>query len=128
MVVASLLIYYAEHDAQPQQFQNAFSGLWRAVATLTTVGYGDIYPITPLGRFMGAIIAVLGIGMSPFLPVSSAPVLLNFWKRKIPIRQPRKNQPRTRKKNIVLTAGKNWTDLSVVCRLQNIIKFLHLLP
>ena len=63
LVVASLLIYYAEHDAQPQQFQNAFSGLWWAVATLTTVGYGDIYPITPVGRFMGAIIAVLGIGM-----------------------------------------------------------------
>ncbi|MBR4662469.1 MAG: ion transporter [Lentisphaeria bacterium] len=63
LVVASLLIYYAEHDAQPQQFQNAFSGLWWAVATLTTVGYGDIYPITPLGRLMGAIIAVLGIGM-----------------------------------------------------------------
>ena len=63
LVVASLLIYYAEHDAQPQLFQNAFSALWWAVATLTTVGYGDIYPITPVGRFMGAIIAVLGIGM-----------------------------------------------------------------
>ena len=63
LVVASLLIYYAEHDAQPKQFQNAFSGLWWAVATLTTVGYGDIYPITPLGRILGAIIAILGIGM-----------------------------------------------------------------
>ena len=63
LVVASLLIYYAEHDAQPKQFQNAFSGLWWAVATLTTVGYGDIYPVTPLGRFLGAVIAILGIGM-----------------------------------------------------------------
>ena len=63
LVVASLLIYYAEHEAQPKQFQNAFSGLWWAVATLTTVGYGDIYPITPLGRFLGAVIAILGIGM-----------------------------------------------------------------
>ena len=63
LVIASLLIYYAEHDAQPKQFQNAFSGLWWAVATLTTVGYGDIYPVTPLGRFLGAIIAILGIGM-----------------------------------------------------------------
>ena len=62
-ILASLLIYYAEHDAQPEQFENAFSGLWWAVATLTTVGYGDIYPITPLGRFLGAIIAILGIGM-----------------------------------------------------------------
>ena len=63
LVLASLLIYYAEHDAQPDQFENAFSGLWWAVATLTTVGYGDIYPITPIGRFLGAIIAILGIGM-----------------------------------------------------------------
>jgi len=63
LVVASLLIYYAEHDAQPKQFQNAFSGLWWAVATLTTVGYGDIYPITPIGRVLGATIAILGIGM-----------------------------------------------------------------
>ena len=63
LVLASLLIYYAEHDSQPDQFENAFSGLWWAVATLTTVGYGDIYPITPIGRFLGAIIAILGIGM-----------------------------------------------------------------
>ena len=63
LIVASLLIYYAEHDAQPQQFRNAFSGLWWAVATLTTVGYGDIYPITPIGRVLGAVIAILGIGM-----------------------------------------------------------------
>ena len=63
LILASLLIYYAEHDAQPGQFENAFSGLWWAVATLTTVGYGDIYPITPLGRILGAIIALLGIGV-----------------------------------------------------------------
>lgn len=63
LVMASLAIYAAEHDAQPQVFKNAFSGLWWAVATLTTVGYGDIYPITVLGRVFGALIALLGIGM-----------------------------------------------------------------
>ncbi|MCI5778653.1 MAG: ion transporter [Lentisphaeria bacterium] len=63
LVIASLLIYYAEHDAQPEQFANAFSGLWWAVATLTTVGYGDIYPVTVMGRTIGAMIAILGIGM-----------------------------------------------------------------
>ena len=63
LIIASLLIYYAEHDAQPDKFPNAFSGLWWAVATLTTVGYGDIYPITALGRFLGAVIAIMGIGM-----------------------------------------------------------------
>ena len=63
LVVASLMIYYAEHDTQPEAFKNAFSGLWWAVATLTTVGYGDIYPVTVMGRIIGAIIALLGIGM-----------------------------------------------------------------
>ena len=63
LVISSLLIYYAEHDAQPEQFANAFSGLWWAVATLTTVGYGDIYPVTTLGRILGTVIAIMGIGM-----------------------------------------------------------------
>ncbi len=61
MLVTSLLMYSVEHDAQPEAFSNAFSGLWWAVATVTTVGYGDIYPITPLGRLLGALIAFSGI-------------------------------------------------------------------
>lgn len=63
MVIASLLMYNVEHDAQPDVFSNAFSGLWWAVATLTTVGYGDIFPITALGKFLSAVIALLGIGL-----------------------------------------------------------------
>lgn len=61
MLVSSLLMYSAEHDAQPEVFNNAFSGLWWAVATLTTVGYGDIYPVTTIGRVLGAFIAFSGI-------------------------------------------------------------------
>ena len=61
MLVSSLLMYSAEHDAQPRAFCNAFSGLWWAVATLTTVGYGDICPVTILGRILGAVIAFSGI-------------------------------------------------------------------
>ena len=63
LMISSLFIYYAEHDTQPEQCANAFSGMWWAVATLTTVGYGDIYPVTPLGRLLDAVIAVMGIGM-----------------------------------------------------------------
>ena len=63
MIIASLLMYSIENEAQPDVFQNAFSGFWWAVATLTTVGYGDIYPITPLGKALGAVIALLGIGL-----------------------------------------------------------------
>lgn len=61
MLISSLLMYSAEHGAQPDVFRNAFSGLWWAVATLTTVGYGDIYPVTMLGRFIGALIAFAGL-------------------------------------------------------------------
>lgn len=61
MLISSLLMYSAEHDAQPETFRNAFSGLWWAVATLTTVGYGDIYPVTTLGRLIGAFIAFSGL-------------------------------------------------------------------
>lgn len=61
MLISSLLMYSAEHDVQPDVFRNAFSGLWWAVATLTTVGYGDIYPVTVLGRLVGALIAFSGL-------------------------------------------------------------------
>lgn len=63
MLIASILMYYVEHDAQPDVFKNAFSGLWWAVATLTTVGYGDIFPITIAGKIISAFIAILGIGL-----------------------------------------------------------------
>ena len=63
MIMASVLMYNIECEAQPEAFQDAFSGLWWAIATLTTVGYGDVYPITVLGKLLGAIIALLGIGL-----------------------------------------------------------------
>ena len=50
MLGSSLCMYSLEHEAQPEVFSNAFSGIWWAASTLLTVGYGDIYPITPLGK------------------------------------------------------------------------------
>ena len=63
MLASSLAMYSIEHEAQPDVFKNAFSGLWWAVSTLLTVGYGDIYPITPLGKAFGILITFLGVGM-----------------------------------------------------------------
>ena len=63
MLIASLLMYSAEHDVQPKVFRNAFSGLWWAVATLTTVGYGDIYPVTALGRLIGIAAVAIPTGI-----------------------------------------------------------------
>ncbi|MBR3040381.1 MAG: ion transporter [Lachnospiraceae bacterium] len=62
-LASSLCMYGAEHDAQPEAFENAFSGIWWSVSTLLTVGYGDIYPITTLGKIMAIIISFLGVGM-----------------------------------------------------------------
>ena len=63
MLSSSLAMYSLEHTAQPDVFQNAFSGLWWSVSTLLTVGYGDIYPVTTMGKFFGIIITFLGVGM-----------------------------------------------------------------
>ena len=63
MMSSSLAMYSIEHAAQPDVFKNAFSGLWWAVSTLLTVGYGDIYPVTPLGKAFGIVITFLGVGM-----------------------------------------------------------------
>lgn len=63
MIISSILMYSLEHDIQPDKFKNAFSGLWWAVATFTTVGYGDIYPVTAAGKVLSSVIALLGIGL-----------------------------------------------------------------
>ncbi len=62
MLASSLFMYSAEHEAQPEVFANAFSGIWWSMSTLLTVGYGDIYPVTPVGQAMAIVIAVLGVG------------------------------------------------------------------
>lgn len=63
MLASSLCMYSLEHEAQPEVFSNAFSGIWWSVSTLLTVGYGDIYPITNLGKLFGIVISFLGVGM-----------------------------------------------------------------
>lgn len=63
MLAASLCMYGLEHDAQPDVFTNAFSGIWWAVSALLTVGYGDIYPVTVAGQIAGIVIAFVGVMM-----------------------------------------------------------------
>lgn len=61
VVIASSIMYYAEHAAQPEQFSSIPAAMWWGVVTLTTLGYGDIYPITTVGRLMGGVFAISGI-------------------------------------------------------------------
>lgn len=55
-------MYNAEHAAQPDVFKNAFSGFWWSVTTSLTIGYGDIYPVTPAGTVLAVVLAFLGVG------------------------------------------------------------------
>lgn len=63
VLFASALMYELESEVQPEQFPNIFATFWWAVATLTTIGYGDVYPITAMGKFLAAITAIFGIGL-----------------------------------------------------------------
>lgn len=63
LVVSSVLMYYIENPAQPDKFSSIPETMWWGVATLTTIGYGDMYPITTIGKLLGAIISIIGIGL-----------------------------------------------------------------
>ena len=63
LLVCATGVYYVENEAQPEKFSSILASMWWAVATLTTGGYGDIYPITSLGKILGAISAIFGIGL-----------------------------------------------------------------
>ena len=64
LILAASGAYLVEHGAQPEKFGSIPDAMWWAIATLTTLGYGDVTPITPLGKLFGAIVAVTGIGMA----------------------------------------------------------------
>jgi len=63
LIIASSLMYFVENEAQPDVFSSIPAAMWWGIVTLTTVGYGDLFPVTPLGKVLGAIIAIMGIGM-----------------------------------------------------------------
>ena len=63
LYLASVGIYYFERDAQPESFASVFHSLWWAVATLTTVGYGDVYPVTAGGKIFTGVVLLIGLGI-----------------------------------------------------------------
>ena len=63
LVLASSLMYFVEHSAQPDKFPSIPATMWWGIITVTTVGYGDVAPVTPLGRILAGVIALLGIGI-----------------------------------------------------------------
>ena len=63
MLFSAIIMYTVENPVQPDQFPNVISSLWWAICTLTTVGYGDVYPITAVGRLFASLISLVGIGI-----------------------------------------------------------------
>lgn len=63
LLVAATLMYYIESEAQPERFGSIPESMWWAIVTLTTIGYGDAFPVTPLGKIVGGLVALAGIGV-----------------------------------------------------------------
>ena len=61
LFLSSALMYIAEHDSQPEKFSSIPETMWWGLITLTTVGYGDVSPVTPLGKIIGAFTAIMGV-------------------------------------------------------------------
>jgi voltage-gated potassium channel len=63
LVIISFIMFYVEHGAQPDKFSSIPATMWWGIATLTTVGYGDLVPITDVGKFLGGIFAIAGVAL-----------------------------------------------------------------
>jgi voltage-gated potassium channel len=63
LVIISTIMFYVERDAQPEKFTSIPATMWWGIATLTTVGYGDMVPVTPLGQLLGGMFAITGVGL-----------------------------------------------------------------
>ncbi|MCY4083220.1 MAG: ion transporter [Caldilineaceae bacterium] len=63
LVMTSSMMFFAEHQAQPEEFASIPRAMWWSIITLTTVGYGDVFPVTAAGRLLAGIIAIVGIGL-----------------------------------------------------------------
>ena len=73
MFIFSTLIYYAEYSSSESHFPNIPIGFWWAIVTMTTVGYGDIYPTSPVGYIIGAVCAIMGMfAASLSIPIISS--------------------------------------------------------
>jgi voltage-gated potassium channel len=81
LILASSMMYYAERDAQPEVFSSIPASMWWGVVTLTTIGYGDTVPVTPLGRAIGAGVAILRIAVYA-VPAGIMATAFNEYRRR----------------------------------------------
>ena len=104
ILISSSLMYNFENQAQPEKFTSIIASFWWAIATLTTVGYGDIYPITGWGKFFSSIISLLGIG---FVALPTGIITAGFMEKMLDIN---KTYKEIELENHVIIVG--WNSLS----------------
>ena len=109
MLASSISIYGVEHSAQPDVYKNAFSGMWWSLSTIFTVGYGDIYPITFLGRTLAVIITFLGVGV---VAIPTGIISAGFVEEYSKIQKDERN--RTVKTSVILVEKRHeYIDMTV---------------
>jgi voltage-gated potassium channel len=86
LIIAACLLYFAEHDAQPEKFSSIPATLWWAIVSLTTVGYGDMYPVTILGKVFTGMILLAGVAM---LALPAGIITSGFLEEIRKVRKPR---------------------------------------
>ena len=87
LLMSSSLMYFFEHAAQPDTFSSIPAAMWWGIITLTTIGYGDVYPVTAAGKVFGAVIAVIGVG---FVALPSA-ILVGGMMEQMELRRKRRS-------------------------------------
>ncbi len=111
MLASSLCMFSVEHDAQPELFRNAFSGIWWSLSTIFTVGYGDIYPVTVAGRIIAVIITFLGVGVVAIpTGIISAGFVENYTRMKQEDKKPVRHMNTV---NMILDANSPYTGKTV---------------
>ena len=93
---SAILMYFIEREAQPEAFSNIGDGLWWAVVTFTTTGYGDLYPVTGLGRMLGSIIGMIGIAMIAIPTAIISSSFINIMQRREKERERKENRKNAR--------------------------------
>jgi len=110
IVISSVLLYEVEHKAQPDKFNNIFSAFWWSVETVTTIGYGDIFPVTAVGKIINGLLARLGVGL---VALPAGIIGAGFAEHGAEQRASGKSRPAVHKAPAYCSyCGKKWPPLS----------------
>ena len=110
MMASSLFMYSAEHEAQPDVFKNGFSCIWYSVSTIFTIGYGDLSPVTVMGRIMGTFISFLGVGV---VAIPTGIISAGFVEQYTKAQNSRQLVGDVNLHTVYVEMDSSWIDLSV---------------